>query len=48
MIGDADLTLPIELNSLKYAPELVNEVWDIAAELGYGNIFQKPKILPLN
>ncbi|MEA2076822.1 MAG: M28 family peptidase [Candidatus Marinimicrobia bacterium] len=41
MIGDADLLLPVEVNSMKYAPELVNEIWDIAAELGYGQIFQK-------
>ena len=41
MIGDRDLNLPIEANSMQYAPELVNEVWDIAGELGYGQIFQK-------
>ncbi len=41
MIGDSDLKLPIEANSMKYAPELVNEVWDIAKKLGYGHIFQK-------
>ncbi len=41
MIGDADLLLPVEANSMKYAPALVNEIWDIAAELGYGHIFQK-------
>jgi len=41
MIGDSDLKLPIEANSMQYAPELVAEVWNIAGELGYGKIFQK-------
>lgn len=41
MIGDSDLKLPIEANSMRYAPELVNEVWNIAKELGYGQIFRK-------
>jgi len=41
MIGDADLHLPVEVNSIKYAPDLVNEVWDIAIKLGYGHIFVK-------
>jgi hypothetical protein len=55
MIGDADLSLPIESNSMKFAPRLVNEVWDIAAALGYGHIYKKiigPEIyddhIPLN
>ena len=41
MIGDADLQLPVEANSMKYAPALVNEIWDIAFNLGYGHIYQK-------
>lgn len=41
MIGDADLVLPVEANSMAYAPDLVNEVWGIAARLGYGHVFQK-------
>lgn len=41
MIGDADLHLPVEVNSFRYAPDLVNEVWDIANKLGYGHIFVK-------
>ena len=39
MIGDADLKLPVEAHSMAYAPELVNEVWDIARLLGYGQNF---------
>ena len=34
MIGDRDLRLPVERNSQKYAPELVNRVWTRAEELG--------------
>jgi Zn-dependent M28 family amino/carboxypeptidase len=41
MIGDHDLQLPIEANSMLYAPTLVNEVWAIARKLGYGHIFQQ-------
>jgi Zn-dependent M28 family amino/carboxypeptidase len=41
MIGDADLKLPVEGNSMLFAPELVNDVWTIATELGYGHIFVK-------
>jgi Zn-dependent M28 family amino/carboxypeptidase len=41
MIGDHDLVLPIEANSLKYAPSLVSEVWAIARELGLANVFQQ-------
>ncbi len=41
MIGDKDLELPIEKNSMLYAPELVMSVWNIAAELGYQHIFKK-------
>ncbi|MBM3153439.1 MAG: M28 family peptidase [Chloroflexi bacterium] len=36
MIGDADLTLPIERNS---TPALAAEIWGQAESLGYGRIF---------
>lgn len=39
MIGDADLKIPVESNSMAFAPELVNEIWTIASDLGYGHIF---------
>lgn len=35
MVGDADLSLPVEPYSHKQAPEFVRQVWDIARELGY-------------
>jgi len=39
MIGDADLRLPYEMNSFEQAPEVVAKVWQMAAEMGHGNIF---------
>jgi glutaminyl-peptide cyclotransferase len=39
MIGDKDLNIYQEQNSLKAAPEVVARVWATAAELGYGKYF---------
>ncbi len=39
MIGDKDLRLPYETHSFQQAPEVVARVWQMAADLGYGNIF---------
>ena len=33
MIGDSDLEIPIERNSYRVAPDLVNELWDLAEKL---------------
>lgn len=41
MIGDHDLLLPIEGNSMKYAPQLVEEIYKIGRELGYSHIYQQ-------
>lgn len=35
MIGDKDLSIPIERNSFSEAPEVVNRVWAIAGVLGH-------------
>ena len=35
MIGDAELSIPVERYSYNYHPELVRRIWDIAKELGY-------------
>jgi glutaminyl-peptide cyclotransferase len=44
MIGDADLQLPQEVNSVQHAPEVVAIVYRVAESLGYANIFtQTPK-----
>jgi glutaminyl-peptide cyclotransferase len=34
MVGDANLELPKELNSVRYAPDVVSTVWNTARELG--------------
>lgn len=39
MIGDKDLLLPQEQNSIHRAPEVVKRVWAKADELGYGRYF---------
>jgi glutaminyl-peptide cyclotransferase len=39
MIGDADLLIPQESNSMDRAPEVVARVWDTAAKLGYQRYF---------
>jgi len=39
MIGDADLKIYYELYSLKFAPKLVAEIWNIARKMGYSDIF---------
>jgi Zn-dependent M28 family amino/carboxypeptidase len=39
MIGDADLQIYQEANSVENAPEVVRKVWDTANDLGYGRYF---------
>lgn len=39
MVGAKDAQFPLEGTSRNYAPELLNEVWTIAAKLGYSNSF---------
>ena len=39
MIGDADLQLYQEANSVQRAPEVVSRVWQTAADLGYSKYF---------
>lgn len=44
MIGDADLQIYQEYNSVDRAPEVVARVWDAAAALGYADVFRaQPK-----
>jgi hypothetical protein len=40
MVGDADLRIFQEGNSVSRAPEVVTRVWGVAAELGHGDVFQ--------
>jgi glutaminyl-peptide cyclotransferase len=39
MIGDADLNILQEGNSMRQAPEVVSRVWQRAADLGYERVF---------
>jgi glutaminyl-peptide cyclotransferase len=39
MIGDRDLDIYEEVNSVQHAPEVVNRVWTEAADLGYQRYF---------
>lgn len=39
MVGGEDARFPKERYSLQFAPALVNEIWSIASEKGYGDIF---------
>jgi len=41
MIGDADLSIPMEANSLRIAPELTRRIWAIADSLGYKEFDQR-------
>jgi glutaminyl-peptide cyclotransferase len=43
MVGDSDLTIYQEYNSLRGAPEIVQRVWAQAEELGYGRIFRQER-----
>ena len=40
MIGDADLRILQEGHSVRRAPEIVERVWDVAQQLGYGRVFR--------
>lgn len=39
MVGDANPRFEMEGNSLHYAREVVDRVWRVAEEIGYGNVF---------
>jgi Zn-dependent M28 family amino/carboxypeptidase len=39
MVGDRDLQIYQEGNSLAFAPEVVKRVWRVAEELGHGRVF---------
>jgi hypothetical protein len=41
MVGDRDLELPVESLSNSYAPEIVDRVWNIAHNMGFGSVFQR-------
>jgi hypothetical protein len=39
MVGDADPLFPVEPFSQQYAPEVVQRIWSVARDLGYGANF---------
>ncbi|HEU0077055.1 MAG TPA: M28 family peptidase [Longimicrobiaceae bacterium] len=39
MVGDRTPRFPVESNSQRFAPEVVQRVWSLAQELGYGDVF---------
>lgn len=41
MVGDSDLRIYQEVNSLNGAPDVVQRVWAKAKELGYGRVFRQ-------
>ncbi|HXT14338.1 MAG TPA: M28 family peptidase [Gemmatimonadaceae bacterium] len=47
MIGDADLQIYQEQNSVDKAPEVVSRVWRTAADLGYQNYFRAQVMQPI-
>ncbi len=42
MVGDAQLEIPKELSSVRFAPDIVKRIWDTAAELGYPQFVDAP------
>lgn len=47
MVGDADLRIPYEGNSVDGAPEVVQRVWGMAKEMGYESIFVPQNMGPV-
>lgn len=48
MVGDRDPVFPIEPLSYDFAPEVVERVWRLAAELGYGHIFVRRRQIAIS
>lgn len=42
MIGDSDLRIPIEQNSLSYAPNVIETIWSAAEKLGVSQFVNEP------
>lgn len=47
MVGDRNPVFPIEPTSYDFAPEVVERVWRLAEELGYGHVFVRRRQLPI-
>lgn len=46
MVGGKDAVFPTEGTSDSFAPQIVNKVWGIAAQLGYSNYFTRDRTVP--
>ncbi len=46
MVGCKNALFPTEGTSMQCAPQIVNKVWGIAAQLGYGNYFTRDRTTP--
>ena len=47
MIGDADLQIYQEIHSVRQAPEVVQRVWSVAADLGLASVFIPEQKTPI-
>ncbi len=47
MVGASDAIFPKEHYSMQFAPTVVNKVWDIAEQLGYGHVFTNQRSHPI-
>lgn len=47
MIGDRDLQIYQEIHSVRQAPEVVQRVWSVAADLGLSNVFIPEQKTPI-
>ncbi len=48
LVGDRNPVFPIEPNSYDFAPEVVERVWRLAEELGYGHVFVRRRQVPIS
>jgi len=46
MVGGKNAVFPMEGTSMHYAADIVNKVWKLASEIGYGNYFTYDKTTP--
>lgn len=47
LVGEVDQSFPQEGYSVQFAPDIVNEIWAVAADLGYGDYFPQEVRSPI-
>ena len=45
MVGGKNAVFPMEGTSMRYAPQVVEDIWSRAAKLGYGNYFTRDRTI---